>query len=227
MRMIGLIAVSLLAAACTQSVGGDAEPSAPSGSTGSLPSSTAAAPSTGGAPAAGSAIADVIKWVEAGTPADPGEYRVAFRDGVSTELADDIAFTAASGAPHGVTQCITDTAFLDGALTCLVDLDSPPPPPNEGEGLWKPGWTEFSGSAMQVGARHGDPGPFVNGIGAELPEGQSLAFGDFRCRSDASGLLCVNYAFRSAMKISSAGVTPFGCLQPTTAPIDVGEMFSC
>jgi hypothetical protein len=80
---------------------------------------------------------------------------------------------------------------------------------------------------VRVGSVHGDPGRFVAGSGAELPYGKSLAFGDFRCRSDQAGLLCVNYAHQSAARFSDAGVEPFGCLQPATAPPQIGEMFSC
>jgi hypothetical protein len=60
-----------------------------------------------------------------------------------------------------------------------------------------------------------------------LPYGQSLAFGDYRCRSDQAGLVCVNYAFRSAVRLSDAGVQPFGCLKPSAPMPQVGEVFSC
>ncbi|MCH9730718.1 MAG: hypothetical protein K0U84_13775, partial [Actinomycetia bacterium] len=94
-------------------------------------------------------------------------------------------------------------------------------------GVWKPGWADYSGATAQLGSLHGDPGPFVKGVGPRLPEGQSLAFGDDHCRSDATGLLCVNYAHRSAVRISVAGLAPFGCLQPAAPPPQVAEMFSC
>lgn len=230
MRIAGLIAVSVLVAGCSQSVGGDAEPSDP-------PSSSAQAAPTSAAPAAprpsaaapppGAPINDVIAWVEQASPADPGDHHVAFRDGVSTRLGDDVAFTVPSGAPNDSTQCMTDTQYQDGVLVCLTDLDSPAPRPQGAEGMWKPGWIEYAGADLQIGALHGDPGPFVNGIGPELAPGQALAFGDFRCRSDATGLVCVNYAHRSAASIGAAGVVPYGCLQSVTPPVGVGEMFSC
>ncbi len=238
MRIAGLIAVSVLAAGCSQSVGGDAQPSgAPTSAsstqtpTQTAPTSSSAAPSTtrepGAAPEPGTPINDVISWVEAGSAVDAADHHVAFRDGVTTSLGDDIAFTAPSGAPHGSTQCITDTQYNEGALTCLADLDSPAPRPQGLEGMWKPGWIEFTGTSMLVGALHGDPGPFVNGVGPELAPGDTLAFGDYRCRSDDTGLACVNYAHRSAAWIGAAGVLPYGCLQPVAAPPDVGEMFGC
>ena len=122
---------------------------------------------------------------------------------------------------------MTDAQYSDSALICLTDLDSPAPRPQGAEGMWKPGWIEYNGTDLQVGALHGDPGPFVKGIGPELAPGQALAFGDFRCRSDATGLACVNYAHRSATWIGAAGVVPYGCLQSVTPPVGVGDMFSC
>ena len=172
-------------------------------------------------------VDEVIAWVEQAEPADSAEHHVAFRDGVTTRLGDDVAFTAPSGSPLDSTQCMTDVAYDAEALICLTDLASPAPRPEGAEGMWKPGWIEYSGTAMQVGALHGDPGPFVKGIGPELAAGQKLAFGDFRCRSDVSGLACVNYAHRSAAWISAAGVVPYGCLQPAPAPPGIGQMFRC
>ncbi len=169
----------------------------------------------------------MIAWVEAGITADSAAYHEAYLDGVTTRLGGDIAFTAPSGAPNQSTQCITDAARNDGTLSCLVKLNSPPPRPEGAEGVWKPGWVDYSGATAQVGSLHGDPGPFLKGVGPRLPEGQSLAFGDDQCRSDATGLLCVNYAHRSAIRISVAGVVPFGCLQPVPPPPQTGEMFSC
>jgi hypothetical protein len=227
MRIAGLIAVAALAAACSQSVGGDAEPTESRPST---PGSTAASPTTaatGQPPGDGAPIEDVIAWVEAGIPADSGAYHEAYLDGVTTRLGDDIAFTAPSGAPNQTTQCITDATYNAGTLSCLVKLNSPAPRPVGAEGVWKPGWADYSGATAQLGSLHGDPGPFVKGVGPRLPEGQSLAFGDDQCRSDAMGLLCVNYAHRSAVRISVAGVAPFGCLQPVAPLPQAGEMFSC
>lgn len=231
MRIAGVIAVTALVAACSQSVGGDAEPSSsPQAAPPSATTTTTAqaAPSATRPPGEGAPIDEVIAWVEAGPATDPGGYHEAYLDGVTTRLGDEIAFTAASGAPNSTTQCITDAQYNSGGLTCLLELDSPAPRP-AGEGVWKAGWVDYAGASMQVGSFHGDPGPFVKGSGPQLGEGQSLAFGDYRCRSDAAdGLLCVNFAHRSAVRISAAGVLPFGCLQPVTPPPpDAGAMFSC
>ena len=228
MRIAGLIAVTALTAACSQSVGGDAE--ATDSSVPTPTRSTTAAPSTSATdrpPGQSAPIKNVIAWVEAGVPADPGAYHEAYLDGVTTRLGDDIAFTAPAGAPNKTTQCITDKTYNDGALSCLVELDSPAPRPEGAEGVWKPGWVDYSGTTAQIGSLHGDPGPFVKGVGPQLAEGRSLAFGDYRCRSDASGLFCVNYAHRSAIWMSVAGVVPFGCLQSVAPPPQTAEKFSC
>jgi hypothetical protein len=225
MRIAGLIAVSALVAACSQSVGGEAEPSetpAPAPSTSQFPSQNRS-----GAPATGASLDAVITWIEAGAAADPSAYHVAFRDGVTTQLGESIAFIAPSGPPHTTTQCITGAQPDNGALTCLLDLTSPPPPPAQAEGMWKPGWIEYSGTGLSVGALRGDPGPFVNGTGAELAVGQSLTFGDNRCRSDAAGLYCVNYAHRSAVRIAADGVAPYGCLAEVPPPPESAQLFSC
>ncbi|MGD9622598.1 MAG: hypothetical protein AB7G47_16875 [Mycolicibacterium sp.] len=228
MRIAGLLVAATLTAACSQSVGGDAEP--PESTRLTAPTSTAPSPTTaagGRAPNQNSAIEDVIAWIEAGTPADASAYHEAYLDGVTTRLGDDVAFTAPAGAPNKTTQCMTDAAYNDGALSCLVDLDSPAPRPAGAEGMWKPGWVDFAGTTAQLGSLHGDPGPFVKGVGPPLPEGHSLTFGDTRCRSDTTGLFCVNYAHQSAIWISIAGVAPFGCLQPVPASSQAGRMFSC
>ncbi|PQD98540.1 hypothetical protein CYL16_22815 [Mycobacterium sp. EPG1] len=230
MRIAGLLAMSVLVAACSQSVGGQAESSQPPSSpppptspppSVSPPTEPPAPPS--GAPAATASIDEVIAWIEAGTPADAESFHVTFRDGVTTRLGEETAFVAPSGPPHSSTQCITGA----GTLTCLLDLTSPPPRPAQAEGQWKPGWIEFSGTDLTIGALRGDPGPFLNGSGAELPAGQSLTFGDTRCRSDVSGLYCVNYAHRAAVRIAADGVAPFGCLAETAVPPGAAARFSC
>jgi hypothetical protein len=225
----GLIGVSLLVAGCSQSVGGNAEritpvPSTSAPTTPSRPSTTpptstkVAQPPQPGAP-----VGAVIAWIEAGSPADAGAYHSATRDGVTTQLGDDIAFTT----PSGKSNCMTDSRTAGGALACLVDLADPPPRPAEAYGEWKGGWVDFEGPTLEVGSAHGDPGRFTNGTGPELPYGQALEFGDYRCRADTAGLFCVNYAHRSAARFSDDGIEPFGCLQKMTPPADVGLKFSC
>jgi hypothetical protein len=226
MRIAGLIAASVLVAGCSHSVGGNTERITP------IPpnttrSSAATTPPTSTTPAKppnpGTPVADVITWIDAGVTTDSAKYHVATRDGETTELGEDVAFTT----PSGKTNCMTDTKYSAGALACLVDLKNPPPRPDDAYGEWKGGWIDYNGMSVAVGSVHGDPGRFTAGSGPELPYGQVLAFGDYRCRADPAGLFCANYAHQSAVKYSDAGIEPFGCLQRITAPPEIGEMFSC
>src|SRR3977135_4079777 len=206
MRIAGLIAASVLVAVCSHSVGGDAQRTAPSLTV--SPSTTRAAPSTTSPtsmtparpPGEGAPIGEVVAWVEAGkpadpgcagggaaaTPADPGSYHSATRAGDTTQLGEDVAFVT----PSGKANCMTDSKYSAGALACLVDLTNPPPRPDDAYGEWKGGWIDYDGKLIMVGRVKGDPGRFSAGSGPELPYGQSLAFGDYRCRSDQTGLGC-------------------------------------
>jgi hypothetical protein len=232
MRIALLIAVSALVAGCSGGSGGSGEPTGPAATTGTSTSSTPAtssrptstkpslAPTT--PPRPGSAIADVIRWIEAGTPADIAGYHSVTRGAETTALGDGVAFTTAGTEAN----CVTNR-YQDGALACLVKLTSPPPRPTGLESAWKANWVDFAGTTVDVGSPHGDPGPFGDGTGAELPAGQTLAFGDYRCRADAAGLFCVDYAHQTAVNMSAGGVEAFGCLQKTTPPPDIGLRFSC
>jgi hypothetical protein len=234
MRIAALVAVPLLVAGCSHSVGGNSgQPQTTQTSAGTPPTATAtpggkpSAPSASPAvPAVGTAISDVIAWIEAGHPADPGRYHSATRDGTSTPLGNDIALTAKAGS-GGPVSCMTDSHHTGGALACLVDLTNPPPRPDTAYGEWKGGWVDFDGNSLQVGSSHADPGPFINGNGPELANGDSLSFGDYRCRADQAGLFCVNYAHQSAVRFASAGIQPFGCLKSVPPPDGVGTAFGC
>jgi hypothetical protein len=144
------------------------------------------------------------------------------RDGAPTTLSDGVAFTTAGTEAN----CVTNH-HADGALACLVHLADPPPRPAGIETAWKANWVDFPGATVDVGSPHGDPGPFSDGTGAVLPAGQTLAFGDYRCRADAAGLFCVDYAHQTAVKLSKDGVAPFGCLATVAPPADIGLRFSC
>ncbi|WP_181411303.1 hypothetical protein, partial [Mycolicibacterium fortuitum] len=174
------------------------------------------------APAPGTPMNRVIKWVEAGTPADPSGFHTATRQGQSTDLGDDIAFVA----PSGKARCATDKN-VEGQLACLIQADGLPSKPADVEGQWIPGWVDFAGETVDIGSLHGDPGRFNYGDGAQLPAGKSLAFGDYRCRGDDSTLVCVNYAHQSAVLLSSSGVEPLGCLKPVPPPVGVGRQLGC
>lgn len=219
-----MIAASLLVAGCSHATGGHSEPTGSTTQTSSAagaPGNKSPGPST--APAAGAAISDVIAWIEAGHRADPSRFHTATRDGAATPLGDDIALTATAGK----VSCMTDAKHTGGALACLVSLTSPPPAPATAYGQWQGGWISFDGMNLQVGSARADPGPFINGNGPELADGDSLSFGDYRCRADQTGLYCVDYAHQSAAKFSPAGIEPFGCLKSTPPPDGVGTAFSC
>jgi hypothetical protein len=225
MRIAALIAVSLLIAGCSDTGNGNSgqtQTSAPS----AVPSSAGKPSVPSSAPPVGAAISDVIAWIEAGHPADPGRYHGVTRDGVTTQLGKDIAFSATAGAGRPVV-CMTDSKHTGGALACLVDLANPPPRPETAYGEWKAGWVDFDGTSLQIGAARGDPGPFVNGDGAQLASGDSLSYDDYRCRADQAGVFCVNYAHQSAVRFATAGIQPFGCLRSVPPPDGVGTAFSC
>ncbi|OBK25889.1 hypothetical protein A5634_25320 [Mycobacterium asiaticum] len=209
MRIFAVVAGALLVAACSHTGGGPA-PSRTSTSTQAAPVTT---PAVAAAPTSGTAIAGVIAWIEAGHPADPARY----------QLDDNVAFSA----PGGKAKCTTDAKHTAGLLSCLVDLTSPPPQPETAYGEWKGGWVDFDGVNLQVGAARADPGPFLAGTGAALVDGDSLSFGDYRCRGEQAGVVCVNYAHQSATRISAAGVEPYGCLRSVPPPDGVGIAFRC
>ena len=226
MRIAAWVAVTLLVAGCSHTGGGGSRPSPNTTAVSGASPTTNVAPSGGppaAAPDAGARISDVIAWIEAGHPADPARYHSATRDGATTQLGNDIALTATAGS----VSCMTDTAHTGGALACLVKLTSPPPRPETAYGEWKGGWVDFDGTSVEVGSVRGDPGRFTAGTGPELPYGRALGFGDYQCRVDTVGLYCADRAHDTAVRFSDAGIEPFGCLQPATAPPQIGERFSC
>ncbi|MGA7054714.1 MAG: hypothetical protein WBZ37_26290 [Mycobacterium sp.] len=230
MRIAGLIAVSFLVAgpvaACSHAGSGQSgqtQTTTPA-SSGTVTSPSVSKPSAlSTTPAAGAAISDVIAWIEAGHTADPARYHAVTRDGGTTQLGNDLAFTV----PLGKVVCMTDSKHTGSALACLVDLASPPPRPETAYGEWKGGWVDFDGTNLRIGAARGDPGPFVNGNGSELANGDSLSYDDYRCRADQIGLFCVNYAHQSAVRFSNAGIEQFGCLRSVPPPDGIGVAFSC
>lgn len=226
-----VLAASALMAGCSS--GPDAVPtrtplSVPAKSTSAATATTTAVPTTStttattasAPPSAGADLADVIAWIEAAEPAPAARFGSVSREGTSTAV-DGIAFST------DTVNCISTAAYRDGALTCLVDLDDPPPRPADAVSVWKGNWVDFDGAAVQIGSVRGDPGPFREGAGADLPAGNSLSFGDYRCRADTAAVLCVNYAQRSALRMGADGVDGFGCLTPAQAPSGIGVRLSC
>ncbi|WP_422747204.1 hypothetical protein ACN27E_05435 [Mycobacterium sp. WMMD1722] len=225
MRIAILVAAAALAAGCTQGVDGTPQPQSPTSSAAArTPTVTGspAAPAPAPPPRASAPVADVIDWIEAGTPAAVEEFHTVTRDGAATDLGNEVAFVT----PSGTSKCVTD-GRAQGALTCLVDLGDPPPRPAQVYGEWKGGWVDYPGATLTVGSAHADAGPFTDGFGAELGYGKALNFGDYRCRADQDGLFCVNYAHQSAARFSDAGVQVFGCLREQAPEPDVGVRFSC
>ena len=228
MRIVVLVAASVLVAGCSQSIGGQSQstkPSvpAPSSTTSSRPATTPTTPQPT-PPPPDTPIAGVIAWIEAGNPVDAAGFHSATRDGTTTQLGNDVAFTT----PSGKTTCMTDSKYSGGALACLVKLSAPPPPPEPASpGPWIAGWVDFDGATVTVGGVHGDPGRFTNGDGPQLAYGDSLSFGDYRCRADPVGLYCVNYAHQSAARFSDAGIAPYACAKQITPPADIGEKWVC
>ena len=229
MRIAALVAVTLLVAGCSPGAGGILGQPQTTSQTSAASSPTTAGPSGGqppapsAAPAAGAAVSDVIAWIEAGHPADPGRYHSATREGTTTPLGSDIALTTQAGK----VSCMTDFQHTGGGLACLVDLTNPPPRPETAYGEWKGGWVDFDGANLKVGSARADPGPFVNGNGPELVNGDTLSFGEYRCRADQAGLFCVNYARQSAVRFAPGGIQPFGCLRSVPPPDGVSIAFNC
>ena len=153
---------------------------------------------------------------------DGADFRVALRAGTTTSLGDDVAFTTPSGI-----SCMTDAKHGSPGLACLVNLIDPPPQPADVYGAWKGGWVDFDGDSVEVGSAHGDPGRFAAGQGTPLPVDRSLSFGDFRCRTDTSALVCVNFARRTAVYYSDAGIDTFGCARQSTPSAGIGVQYTC
>lgn len=222
-----LLMAGLLLAGCS----GSAEDSGastsavqtPSSSPVPTPRSTSKPPVPAGPPPADAPVAAVIAWVQAGAPVDVAGFHSATREGTTTDLGKDVAFVT----PSGKTQCRTDDTLTEGALACLVEFTDPPAEPADLVGQWVGNWVDFDGASAQAGSVHGDPGPFTEGIGAELAYGTTMKFGDYQCRTDPAGLFCVNFARQSAVQMSDAGVVAFGCLQEVAPPADVGVRYEC
>lgn len=230
MRLVLVVVTSALVAGCSQTLDSQSStartpltvPSASStAGASSAPGTTTRAAPPSGSLAPDAEIGAVISRIEAGRPAAPEDFGSVTRDGVNTALDGGIAFST------DTVSCISTPKYRDGMLACLVELTDPPPRPPDAFTVWKGNWVDFDGSSVEIGSQRGDPGPFVDGNGAVLPDGASVAFGDFRCRADTDAVLCVNYAERSAVRLSADGVDGFGCLSETEAPPGIGVRLSC
>ncbi|WP_099025129.1 hypothetical protein [Mycolicibacterium palauense] len=226
MRIALPLAAVLLVAGCSQAgddSSGPISPIAPSTGTGAGQTPGTSTATSTAPPADGAPMSAVIAWVEGGRTADPGGFHRVQHDGVGTDLPDDVAFVT----PSGKTKCMTGATNDSAVLSCLVDLADPPPEPPDIYGEWVGDWVDFGGTTLTVGAVHGDPGGFSSGTGARLDDGSALRFGDFQCRADPIGLICVNYAHQSAVRLGPSGVQPFGCLAKVDPPAGIGRKYSC
>lgn len=223
--MAGVLLVGCSEASQTRTGPATLTPITPShgrGTTTSAPSTTITASNSVATPQRGGTAADAVAWVEAAGPADAADFHVALRGGTSTQLGDDVAFTTPFGA-----SCMTDLKRSPSDLACLVNLVDPPSQPPDVYGAWKGGWVDFDGTTVRIGSAHGDPGRFAAGQGAPIPPDRSLSFGDYRCRTDATALVCVNYAHKTAVRYSDDGVDPFGCARESPPPAGVGLQYRC
>ena len=224
-----MISTLVLVGGCSETVGGQSQPtkltplpSPPSKSSAAPPKSSPSAPPPTAPPSPGAPVGDVAAWIAAGEPVDVAGFHTASRDGAPVDLGDDVAFIT----PSGKTRCATMSSFTD-ALSCLVNLKNPPSRPPNFPTHWQANWVDFDGQSVTVGSPHGDPGPFANGDGPQLPYGKTLKFGDYQCRTDRIGLYCASAAHKTAVRYSDAGIEPFGCLKSVPPPPDIGLEFSC
>lgn len=218
--------VSVLTGCSTADTPGSTKltPISPSRPAGQQTSATSTSPTSTSspAPAPGAPAAEAIAWVQNAGPVDAADFHVALRSGAGTPLGDDVAFTTPSG-----TTCMTDVRRAATGLACLVNLTDPPAAPANIYGVWKGGWVDFDGKAVQIGSAHGDPGRFAAGQGAPLSPDRSLSFGDFRCRTDTSTLVCVNYARQTAVRYSDDGIDVYGCTRKTPPTAGIGIEYGC
>lgn len=226
MRIAALTVLVLLVAGCSTATDQHAHTVAPTESATSASAATSTTASSGDAPGQGASFAAVDAWVHEGRAADAAKYATATtQDGTTTPLKDgDVAFNS----PTGKIKCTSDSEEGMPGLYCLVDLKNPPAQPaRSGEGEFVANWIDFTGTKASVGSMHGDPGPFVRGYGNQLPYGSRIAAGDYTCRMDSSGLICEDKSTKSAVRISDAGILPFGCLSEKTPTEGIGELYGC
>lgn len=163
-------------------------------------------------------------WINEGIADDPANFHDTLLDGVPTPLSSegDVAFRQ-PGTVRGRESlgCISSK----GMLTCMPPLSSPVRKPTKVVDHWVGNWMEFDGSTITVGGIHGDPGVFIDGSGKPLAFGHTLAFGDYKCRSDLTGMYCVNLPKRTGFRFSNT-ITPYGCTQ-VEVPRGSGAKFKC
>nr|WP_235660691.1 hypothetical protein [Mycobacteroides abscessus] len=193
-------------------------------------SDSTAPPTTAGGPPPGPAasVAAVTAWIEAATPADPANFRTVEEDGTVTQLdGDSVAFRPPGDVPNrALTGCIS-YHWSEQRFSCLGGVSNPPPKPPGIQGEWIGSWVDFDGMTVDIGSLHGDPGPFNNGKGKPLDYGSRIKFGDYQCRSDLSGMYCVNYPRHSAIRLWGKSFIAYGCVKLAKPQHGIGEQFNC
>lgn len=179
------------------------------------------------APGPHASVESVTRWIEAGDPVDAEGFRTVDQDGVPAQLSQrEVAFRAPGDlGPRVIGGCITAFKYKV-PLSCLPGIRNAPPRPPDLPGQWIAGWVSFDGATVTVGSRHGDPGPFSEGVGLPLEYGKRLKFGDYQCRSDQKGLYCVNYPHRSAIRMSEE-LEVYGCTKRAAPPRGIGVQYDC
>lgn len=189
-----------------------------------------APPTTVGGPPPGpvASVAAVTAWIEAAAPVDPANFRTVELDGTLTQLdGDGVAFRLPGDLPNrALTGCIS-YRWSQQRFSCLGGVSNPPPKPPGIQGQWIGSWVDFDGRTVDIGSLHGDPGPFNNGNGKSLDYGTRIKFGDYQCRSDPSGMYCVNYPHHSAIRLWGKDFVAYGCIELTKPPRGIGEQFTC
>ncbi|CPU58138.1 Probable lipoprotein LppI [Mycobacteroides abscessus] len=187
-------------------------------------------PTTAGGPPPGAAapVAAVIAWIEAAAPADPANFRTVEEDGIVTQLdGDSVAFRLPGDLPaRALTGCVS-YRWSEPRFSCLGGVSNPPPKPPGIQGQWIGSWVDFDGKTVDIGSLHGDPGPFNNGNGKPLDYGTRIKFSDYQCRSDPSGMYCVNYPNHSAIRLWGREFVTYGCVKLAKPQHGIGEQFTC
>ncbi|NGX07168.1 hypothetical protein [Mycobacteroides franklinii] len=237
MRVWSVLALILLVAGCapqrqqtpstSSSAASTSSSSTASTTTSTTTSRTTTTMSRAPAPGPRASVESVTRWIEAGDPVAAEKFRTVDQDGTPGQLPEgDVAFRAPGElGPRTVGGCITEMKYQE-PLSCLPGLRNAPRRPPDLPGQWIGGWVSFDGATVTIGSRHGDPGPFIAGVGLPLEYGKRLKFGDYQCRSDQKGLYCVNYPHHSAIRMSDE-LEVFGCTKRATPPRGIGVQYDC
>ncbi|UGT42767.1 hypothetical protein LTV02_04965 [Nocardia yamanashiensis] len=162
--------------------------------------------SASSAPADNAPIAELLTWIQSGTPTDTTTYRLK-----SSDIdAPDAAFTT----PDRKTSCwVQLTRHPADALACTTDFQHPEPAPtaaswDRNPAPWQPNYVELHDVDFSIGSGSRPQ----SHTGPVLPYGSKFEDGDYVCRIDRStGTYCVNTLAHTGIRISESGVHSFGC----------------